>query len=92
MSNNPPTGPLLMVDFQFLFNTSLSVILLGLGWAMRALFDTIKSLRRKDEEIYDKVTAISVNIPENYVHKNEFRDFRDKLFTQLNRIEDKVNK
>ena len=79
-----------MIDFQVLFNIALSVILLGLGWAMRLLFETIKSLRVKDDEIYEKVSDLAIHLPENYISKPDFREFKDKLFTQLNRIEDKI--
>lgn len=79
-----------MVDFQVLFNIALSVILFGLGWAMRLLFETIRSLRKKDDEIYQKVSDLSVHLPQHYTSKNDFKDFKDKLFTQLNRIEDKL--
>jgi hypothetical protein len=80
------------VDYQILFNIAFSVILLGSGWMMRVLFDTIKDLRSKDQDIYDKVSELSINIPIHYVRKDDFMKLTDRLFAKLDYIADRVDK
>lgn len=80
-----------MPDYQILFNSAFAVILLGVGWLMRVLFDTITDLRKKDQDIYDKVSDLAVTIPENYVHKSDFRELNDRIFDKLDRIEAKLD-
>ena len=80
-----------MPDYQVLFNSSFAVILLGVGWLMRVLFETIKDLRDQDKDIYDKVSDLAVTIPENYVHKSDFRELNDRIFVKLDRIENKLD-
>ena len=80
-----------MPDYQVLFNSSFAVILLGVGWLMRVLFETIKELRDKDQDIYDKVSSLAVTIPENYVHKSDFRDLNERIFDKLDSIENKLD-
>ena len=80
-----------MPDYQMLFNVSFSAILLGAGWLMRVLFETIKDLRDKDQKIYDKVSSLAVTLPENYVSKRDFKDLNDRIFAKLDRIENKID-
>jgi len=80
-----------MPDYQMLFNVSFSVILMGAGWLMRVLFETIKDLRDKDQKIYDKVSGLAVTLPENYVSKRDFKDLNDRIFDKLDRIENKID-
>jgi len=80
-----------MPDYQLLFNVAFSVILMGAGWLMRVLFDTIRDLRSKDQDIYDKVSVLSVTLPENYVSKRDFKDLNDRIFDKLDRIENKID-
>ena len=80
-----------MPDYQMLFNVSFSVVLMGAGWLMRVLFETIKDLRDKDQKIYDKVAGLAVTLPENYVSKRDFKDLNDRIFDKLDRIENKID-
>lgn len=59
---------------------------------MRVLFETINDLRDKDQDIYDKVSALAVAIPENYVHKSDFRELNDRIFDKLDSIENKLDR
>lgn len=80
-----------MADYQILFNAAFGLILLIIGWGMRVLFETIRDLRDKDQTIYDKVSNLAVTIPQNYVHKNDFKQLSDRLFDKLDRIESKLS-
>ncbi len=80
-----------MADYQILFNSAFAALLLIIGWIMRAMFETLRDLRRKDQDIYDKVSTLAVQIPEKYVLKTEMSKLVDRLFDKLDRIENKID-
>ncbi len=80
-----------MADYQILFNSAFAALLLIIGWIMRAMFETLRDLRRKDQDIYDKVSTLAVQIPEKYVLKTEMSKLVDRLFDKLDRIEHKID-
>jgi hypothetical protein len=79
------------MDYQVLFNSAFAIILLLLGWGMRALYDSIGSLRNTDADIHSKVNELAVALPTEYVHKNDFREMTKELFSKLDRIETKLD-
>ncbi len=80
-----------MAEYQVLFNSAFAALLMIIGWAMRAMFETLKDLREKDQDIYDKVSTLAVEVPEKYVSKAEMSKRDDRLFGILTRIEDKLD-
>jgi len=62
-----------------------------IGWIMKNVFDAITELRRTDQDMAKEVNKLAVTLPENYVHKNDFKDFSEMLFNKLDRIEGKLD-
>lgn len=81
-----------MDEYQILFNSAFAVLLLGVGWYMRMISETTRDLREVDQDIYEKITQLSVVVPENYVHKLEYRDLNNRIFDKLDRIEKKLDR
>jgi hypothetical protein len=79
------------MDYQVLFNIALGVAAMVIGWYMKGISDSIKELRVKDDSLVDAVSRLAISIPENYVHKHDFKDLSEALFKKLDRIEDKLD-
>lgn len=55
------------MDWQTIINIGGGLIIAGLGWFAREIWDAIKELRRD-------IKNIEQGLPEHYVRKDDFRD------------------
>lgn len=80
------------MDYQILFNSAFAVLLMVIGWVMKNVFDAITELRKNDQELTKEVNKLAVTLPENYIHRDTFKDFSEAIFKKLDRIEDKFDR
>jgi hypothetical protein len=81
----------IVMDYQILFNSAFTVLMLLIGWIMKTVFEAITELRVSDKQITAEVSKLQTELPTNYVHKHDFKDFTDAVFKKLDRIEDKLD-
>lgn len=77
------------MDVQTIINVIAGSILTVLGWFARELWGAIKELQRDMREI-------EINLPNNYVKKEDFskslteiKELCDKIFDKLDKLNDK---
>lgn len=77
------------MDAQTIINIVAGAVLTVLGWFGRELWGAIKELQRD-------VREIEINLPNNYVKKEDFskslsdiKDLCDKIFEKLDKLNDK---
>lgn len=79
----------MIVDHQFLINSAIGFVLALAGWLARQLWDAVKELQR---DIHD----IEIDLPRNYVRRDEFadnmREIKDMLGKIFDRLDNKVDK
>jgi hypothetical protein len=77
------------MDTQTLINLGGAIILAGMGWLARELWGAVKELR-KDLHI------IEVQLPSNYIRKDEFqegvKELKDICRQIFERLENKADK
>lgn len=69
---------------QIIINIVAGVLLSGLGWFARQLWDAVKELR---EDIH----KLEVDLPKNYTTKDDFTKAMQKVSDGLQRIYDKLD-
>jgi hypothetical protein len=79
----------MIVDQQFLINTIAGVVLTIMGWFARVLWEAVKKLQ---EDLHQ----LEIELPSNYVRKDEFsdnmREIKDMLGKIFDRLDNKVDK
>ena len=77
------------MEMQTVINVIAGAILTILGWFAREIWGAIKELQRDMREI-------EINLPNNYVKKEDFskslteiKDLCDKIFDKLDKLNDK---
>jgi len=73
-----------MIDFQYLFNASFSVLMALAGWGIRAMFDALTKL--KDDQI-----ELERMISDNYVRREDYREDLHDIKKMLANISDKLD-
>ena len=79
------------MEFQDLFNTAVGAIMVLLGWFLRIMWDSLKSLQEQDRELAEKVSKIEVLVAGEYVKKEDFDRVIERLFDKLDHIELKID-
>lgn len=79
----------MVIDHQFVINAVLGIIVTLVGWFARQLWDAVKELQR---DIHD----IEIDLPRNYIRRDEFaenmREIKDMLGKIFDRLDNKVDK
>ena len=79
----------MVLDHQVRINAVLGVLLALVGWFARQVWDAVKDLQR---EIRD----IEVDLPRNYIRRDEFmdnmREIKDMLGKIFDRLDNKADK
>jgi len=73
-----------VVDAQTLINLGLGIILAGIGWWGRVVWDSLQKLK-------DDVHEIEIDLPKSYVSKDEFHDTMSRIEGMVQKIFDKLD-
>jgi len=77
------------MDTQTLINLGGAIILAGMGWLARELWGAVKELRKD-------LHVIEVQLPSNYIRKDEFqegvKELKDICRQIFERLENKADK
>jgi hypothetical protein len=71
------------MELQFLLNIGVGVILAGIGWFSRQIWEAVNELRKNVHEI-------EVDLPKSYVRKDEFADSVKEIKAMLEKIFDRL--
>lgn len=77
-------GPDMHIDAQFLFNAVFGIVIAGVGWFARQIWDAVQTLQR---DLHD----LEVRLPSNYIRRDEFSDTVKELKEMLGKIIDKLD-
>lgn len=74
-----------MLSLENIINTSISALLTATGWIIKKLHYDFVKLR-------NDFHSLQVKMPEKYLMKSDFKEFKTELFSRLDRIEGKIEK
>lgn len=69
----------MVLDLQSAFNIIVGILIAGAGWWAKQIWDAVGKLR---EDLHN----LEVDLPSNYVRKDEFNDAMKTLNEKLDRI------
>ena len=72
-----------VMDTQTVINVSVGIIIAGMGWFARAVWDAVKKLQ---EDLH----KLECDLPIYYVRKDEFQDGMREIKEMLGKIFDKL--
>ena len=72
------------MDSQMIINLAAGSVLAGLGWFARVLWEAVNTLR---EDLHQ----LEVELPSNYIRRDEFADNMKEIKEMLGKIFDKLD-
>lgn len=76
---------------QSTLNWAFGIINILLGIGLKALYDSLRDLKKADKELVDKVGKIEVLVAGEYVKRDDFDKVANLIFNKLDDIRDKLN-
>ncbi len=76
---------------QSALNWAFGIINILLGIGLKALYDSLRDLKKADKELVDKVGKIEVLVAGEYVKRDDFDKVANLIFNKLDDIRDKLN-
>lgn len=71
------------MDWQTLINIGAATFLTAIGWFCREIWDSVQELKRD-------VKQIEIDLPSNYVKKDEIKDRFDRIEVLLDKLFEKL--
>lgn len=79
----------MVIDHQFIINAVLGMVVGLVGWFARQLWDAVREMQKEIHEI-------EIDLPRNYVRRDEFadnmREIKEMLGKIFDRLDNKVDK
>ena len=72
------------MDWQTLFNFAGSAVLAAIGWWCRQIWDSVQTLK-------EDVKKIEIDLPTNYVKKDEIKDRFDRIEALFDKLYEKLD-
>lgn len=79
------------METQFFFNAVISVASVVGGVLLKSILDAIKELRMTDNELHDRITTITKDLPSTYIRRDDFISTVQRVENTLIRIENKLD-
>lgn len=77
-----------MVEYQFIVNLLMGVLMVVCTWFLNSIHGSLKELRESDADLSDRIT----DVLKNYVLRDEWHRANDLIFARADRIEDALHR
>lgn len=76
---------------QVYLNYLFGGINIVIGFALKAMWDSYKELKKTDSDLAEKVNSIEVLVAGQYVKRDDFDRVANAIFAKLDKISDKLD-
>lgn len=83
--------PAASIDWQTLFNIAFMIAGFLAGWIFKRTFHLIDKQEQKTEDISNKLHAIEISLPKEYVNKEDLNKFSEHINARFDKIEAKLD-
>jgi len=79
------------MDVNSIIDLAFGVTLLFVGYTINILFHNIDELWRKHDEVTQRLTKIAIEIPKEYVTKNDLNRALETIHERFDKLDTKVD-
>lgn len=90
------------MDYQILVNVSVGVITLLGGWVFKMILSTLNEIKSEHHDLMkhhhedidklrEKHTNLALSLPKEYVSKEDFKMFSERMNDRFDRLEEKID-
>ena len=90
------------MDYQILVNIAVGVITLMGGWVFKMILGTLNEIKGEHHDLMknhhsdidklrEKHTNLALSLPKEYVSKEDFKMFSERMNDRFDRLEEKID-
>lgn len=78
------------MEIQYLLDAVLGFAAMFLGWTVTRIYHSIDDLWRKHDEVTQRLTKLAIELPQQYVTKQDLSKAVDVIHDRFDKLEDKL--
>jgi predicted nuclease with TOPRIM domain len=78
------------MELQYLLDAVLGFAAMFLGWTVTRIYHSIDDLWRKHDEVTQRLTKLAIELPQQYVTKQDLSKAVDVIHDRFDKLEDKL--
>ena len=80
------------MEVQYILDAAFGLIAMFLGWTVNRIYHSIDDLWKKHDEVTQRLTKLAIELPKQYVTKDDLSKALDIIHERFDKLEDKMDK
>lgn len=76
---------------QYVIDVAFGLVAVFLGWTVKRIYHSLDDLWRKHDETMQRITRIAIELPKQYVTKDDLSKAIDVIHERFDKLEVKID-
>ena len=79
------------MEVQYVVDIAFAVVALFMGWVLKRIYHSIDELWKKNDEHTRRLTELAIELPKQYVTKNDLSKAIDVIHERFDKVDAKLD-
>ena len=79
------------MDPQYVIDAAFGLVAIFLGWTVKLIYHSLDDLCKKDDETMQRITRLAIELPKQYVTKNDLSKAIDVIHERFDKLDSKLD-
>ena len=79
------------MEMQYVIDAAFGLAAMFLGWTVTRIYHSIDDLWRKHDEVTQRLTKLAIELPKQYVTKDDLAKAIDVIHERFDKLEAKID-
>ena len=80
-----------MAEVSYILDAALGLAAMFLGWTVNRIYQSIDDLWRKHDEVTQRLTKLAIELPKQYVTKDDLSKAIDVIHERFDKVDRKLD-
>jgi hypothetical protein len=80
-----------MTEVSYILDAALGLAAMFLGWTVNRIYHSIDDLWRKHDEVTQRLTKLAIELPKQYVTKDDLSKAIDVIHERFDKVDRKLD-
>ena len=80
------------MDVQYVVDIAFAVVAFFMGWVLKRIYHSIDELWKKNDEHTRRLTELAIELPKQYVTKNDLSKAIDVIHERFDKVDAKLDR
>ncbi len=79
------------MDPQYVIDVAFGLVAVFLGWTVKRIYHSLDDLWKKHDETMQRITRLAIELPKQYVTKNDLSKAIDVIHERFDKLDTKLD-